>query len=74
MTQPPNGADANMAVLAVHNMKRLARETFTDVEGVVAWLQSSCNPVDAMQKLLEQPQDMRNDGADTSRVNDFWVS
>jgi len=74
MTQLANGADANMAVLAVHNMKRLARETFTDVEGVVAWLQSSCNPVDAMQKLLEQPQDMHNDGADTSRVNDFWVS
>lgn len=56
MTQLANGAEANVAVLAVHNLKKLARETSTDVEGVVAWLQISYNPVDAMDKLLEQPR------------------
>lgn len=55
MTQFTNGAEANMAVLAVHNLKKLARETSTDVDGVVVWLRSSYNPIDAMGKLLERP-------------------
>ncbi|HZS22434.1 MAG TPA: hypothetical protein VFA63_15810 [Pseudonocardiaceae bacterium] len=73
MTQSTNGTEANVAVLAVRNLKKLASETFTDVEGVVAWLQSSYNPVDAMDKLLEHPADTgtTNPGADTSHVNNF---
>jgi len=53
MTQITNGAKATPAVLVVSNLKKLARETSTDVEGVVAWLQSSYNPADAVQKLME---------------------
>ena len=77
MTQFTNGAEANRAVLAVHNLKKLARQTSTDVEGVVAWLHSSYNPIDAMDKLLERPAGTStpNAEADTSHVNDFsWVS
>lgn len=50
MTPLANGAEANIAVLAVNNLKKLARENSTDVEGVVAWPQRSYNPVDAMDK------------------------
>jgi hypothetical protein len=77
MTPLANGAEANMAVLAVNNLKKLARENSTDVEGVVAWLQRSYNPVDAMDKLLEQPADLGapDPQAGTSHVNDLsWVS
>jgi hypothetical protein len=77
MTQLTNGAEAKVAILAVHNLKKLARETSTDVEGVVAWLQSSYNPVDALDKLLEQQADpgTPDPEGDTSHVNNFsWVS
>ena len=50
MTLLSNGAEASTAVLAVNNLKKLARENSTDVEGVVAWLQRSYNPVDAMDQ------------------------
>lgn len=66
-----------MAGRAVDNLKKLAYENSTDVEGVVAWLQSSCNPVDAMDRLLEQPADLGtpNPQADISHVlNPSWVS
>jgi hypothetical protein len=53
MTQLTRGAEANAAALAVRHLKQLAREKSTDVEGVVAWLQSSYNPAEAMHKLLE---------------------
>jgi hypothetical protein len=53
MTQFTKGVESNAAVLALHNLKQLARETHTDVEGVVAWLESSYNPEEAMHKLLE---------------------
>jgi hypothetical protein len=77
MTQLTNGAEAQVAILAVHNLKKLAREISTDVEGVVAWLQSSYNPVDAMDKLLEQQADpgTPDPEGDTSHVNNVsWVS
>lgn len=77
MTQLTNGAEANVAVLAVYNLKKLARETSTDVEGVVAWLHSSYNPIDAVVKLLESSAGTStpNAEADTSQVSDFsWVS
>jgi hypothetical protein len=53
MTQFTKGAEANAAALAVRSLKQLARETSTDVEGVVAWLKCSYNPAEAMHKLLE---------------------
>jgi hypothetical protein len=77
MTRLANGAEVNMAVLAVYNLKKLACEISTGVDGVVAWLQSSYNPVDAMDKLLEQPADLgtHNPQADISNINDLsWVS
>lgn len=77
MTLLTNDTEVNMAVRAVDNLKKLAYENSTDVEGVVAWLQSSCNPVDAMDRLLEQPSDLGtpNPQADTSHVPDLsWVS
>jgi hypothetical protein len=53
MTQLTKGAESNAAVLILRNLKQLARETHTDVEGVVAWLESSYNPTEAMHKLME---------------------
>ena len=77
MAQLTNGAGTNMAVLAVHNLKKLARETSTDVDGVVTWLQSFYNPTDAMDKLLEQPTDMGThhpQARHQSRSLSSWVS
>jgi hypothetical protein len=77
MKQRTNGAEAQVAILAVRNLKKLAREISTDVEGVVAWLQRSYNPVDAMDKLLEQQADpgTPDPEGDTSHVNNVsWVS
>jgi hypothetical protein len=77
MTQLTNGAEAQVAILAVHNLKKLAREASTDVEGVVVWLQRSYNPVEAMDKLLEQQADPGTPDPedDTSHVNNVsWVS
>ena len=77
MTLLTNDTEVNMAVRAVDNLKKLAYENSTDVEGVVAWLQSSCNPVDAMGRLLAQPADLgtSNPQADTNHVTDpSWVS
>lgn len=77
MTQLTNGAEVNVAVLAVRNLMKLAGETSTDVEGVIAWLQRSYNPVDAMDKLLEQQADpgTPDPEGDTSHVNNVsWVS
>lgn len=34
-------------------LKQLARQTGTDVEGVVSWLAISYNPAEAMSRLLE---------------------
>lgn len=53
MTQLTKGAESNAAVLVLRNLKQLAHQTSTDVEGVVAWLESSYSPVEAMHKLLE---------------------
>ena len=75
MTQLADGAEANMAVLAVHNLKKIARETSTDVEGAVAWLQSSYNPADAMDMLLKRPADMATPNSQAGHVHDLsWVS
>ena len=75
MTELTNGSEANMAVLALHNLKKLARETSTDVEGAVAWLHSSYNPIEAMDKLLERPAGTSTPNAETSHVNNLsWVS
>lgn len=73
MTQLANGTETNMGVVALYNLKKLARETWTDVEGVVAWLQSAYNPVAAMDKLLKQPAGRVTDNpeADISHVHDF---
>jgi hypothetical protein len=53
MTQLRKGAESNAAVLVLRNLKQLARQTSTDVEGAVAWLESSYSPAEAMHKLLE---------------------
>ena len=53
MPQLAKRVEPDAVVLVLRNLKRLARETSTDVEGVVAWLGSSYSPVEAMRKLLE---------------------
>jgi hypothetical protein len=53
MVRLTKDAESNPAVLVLCNLKQLARQTSTDVEGVVAWLESSYNPAEAMRKLLE---------------------
>ena len=37
----------------LYRLKQLARQTGTDVEGVVSWLAFSYNPAEAMSRLLE---------------------
>jgi hypothetical protein len=53
MTQLTQGAESNAAVVVLRNLKQLARQASTDVEGVVAWLENSYSPAEAMHKLLE---------------------
>jgi hypothetical protein len=53
MAQLTKRVESDAVVLVLRNLKRLARETSTDVEGVVAWLGNSYSPVEAMRKLLE---------------------
>ena len=45
------GAEPNTKIL--HNLKQLARQRGTDVEGVVSWLAVSHNPGDALKELLK---------------------
>jgi hypothetical protein len=45
------GAETNAKIL--HNLKQLARQRGTDVEGVVLWLAVSHDPGDAMNELLK---------------------
>ena len=45
------GVDLNAKIL--HNLKQLARQRRTGVEGVVLWLAMSYNPGQAMNELLK---------------------